>query len=355
MQNVEQRMTATQQTNPPEGIPAAPIRLNSDPLDWPRIPKPVKEKLRRLRRARADAWLVWRAIADERQAAWEAKRVADARLKVLTGGRSDSPLYAQYSNFYRLADDDPQVVAQLEALADAKANIERLDPLVAARSQQFGQFDRLLSSIEGYLREGLSGVGDAIKLHKGPAPSPRKGESLADAVERCRRRLRELDADRHRIACAPWHSATAKQRARAEVEKLAERGRPNVLSLIESCDKSIRWAECTFSDVIIGGRLVTATGDPSALPLLFWLHRAPLIERIETEIDALADDANALTAEQRSEKIGEIDRDRLAIQREEEHWVSKVIEEGGNMLRRSDSDPRAVLGLADNMPDPMNP
>ena len=347
-------MTATPQTNPPEGIPAAPIRLNSDPLDWPRIPKPVKEKLRRLRRARADAWLVWRAIADERQAAWEARRVAEARLKVLTGGRPDSPWYAQYSNFHRLADDDPQVVAQLETLADAKANIERLDPIVEARSHQFGQLGRLLSSIERYLSEGLSGVGDAIKLHKGSAPSPHKGESLVDAVERCRRRLRELDADRHRIASAPWHSAEAKRRARTEIDKLAERGQPSALPLIESQATSIHWPGRPSTDMLIGGRLVSAVGDPQALPLLFWLHRDAIVEKIEAQIDVIADDQNSLTKEQREEQIREIDQDRLTIQRDEEHWVSKANADGMTMLRRPDADPRAVLGLADEMPAPMN-
>ena len=68
----------------------------------------------------------------------------------------------------------------------------------------------------------------------------------------------------------------------------------------------------------------------------------------------IADDQNALTAEQRAEQIGEIDRDRLAIQREEEHWVGKAIEDGMTMLRRPDADPRAVLGLADDMPAPLN-
>ncbi len=347
-------MTATAQTAPPEGAPAAPIRLNPDPLNWPRIPKPVKITLRRLRRARDDAWLVWRAIADERQAAWDVKRSVEARLKTLTGGRPDSAWYAQYSNFERLEDDDPLVVAQLEALADAKANIERLDPIVEVRSHQYHQLGRLQSSVEGYLTEGLRGVGDAIKLHKGPDPSPHKGESLVDAVERCRRRLRELDADRHRIASAPWHSAAAKLRARAEIEKLAERGRPSVLPVIESQDGAISWAGRAFTDFVVGSRLLTATGDPSALPLLFWLHRDTLIERIEAEIDALADDANALTAEQRAEQIKEIDRDQLAVQHEEEHWIGKAVDDGANLLRRPDADPRAVLGLADDMPAPLN-
>ena len=346
-------MTDVAQAQPPTGTPAV-IRLNADPINWPRIPKPVKNKLKRLRRARDDAWLVWRGIADERQVAWEAKRVAEARLKVLKGGGPDSAWYdaAQRSHFQRLEDDHPEVAAQLETLEESKTNIERLDPIVDARSHQFDQFGRLVDSIEGYLSEGLSGVGDAIMLYKGPAPSPHKGERAVDAVERCRRRLRELDADRHRVASAPWPSAEAKRRARAEIDKLAERGQPSALSLVESPDGSINWPERPVTDAVIGGRLVSAVGDPSALALLFWLHRETIIERINEQIDANSDDANSLTAEQRTEQIGEIDRDRLAVQREEEFWINAAIDGGTNILRRPDADPRAVLGLDASMPAP---
>ena len=80
----------------------------------------------------------------------------------------------------------------------------------------------------------------------------------------------------------------------------------------------------------------------------------PSSRRSRQQIDAIADDANALTEQARTEQIGEIDRDRLAVQREEEHWVGKAIDGGMTMLRRPDADPRAVLGLADDMPAPMN-
>jgi hypothetical protein len=105
--------------------------------------------------------------------------------------------------------------------------------------------------------------------------------------------------------------------------------------------------------VVIAGRLVTAVGDPQAMPLLFWLHREALIAKVEAQIDAISDDPNALTAQQRTESLTEIDRDRLAIEREEEHWVSTAIEGGANVLRRPDADPRAVLGFADDMPAPV--
>jgi hypothetical protein len=105
--------------------------------------------------------------------------------------------------------------------------------------------------------------------------------------------------------------------------------------------------------VLIGARLISAAGDPAPLPLLFWLHREALIQKIEAQIDEISDDQNALTAEQRNAQISEIDRDRLAIQREEEFWVSSAIDDGTNILRRPEADPRAVLGLADDMPAPV--
>ena len=348
-------MTDTAQAEPPTGVPAV-IRLNANPLDWPRLPKAVKAKLRDLRRARDDGRLAWRAVSDERAEAWDDKRSVEARLTVLTGGRPNSPWYghAQHANYYRLEDDHPDVAEQLTKLADAKTNIERLDRLVEVRAHHMDQLSRLLNSLETYLGEGLAAVADAIKIYKGPAPSPQKRETPTDAVERCRRRLRELDAERHRVSSAPWHSAEAKRRARAEIDALAARGQPNVMPLIESRDETIYWAERLYTDTVIGGRMISAVGDPQALPLLFWLHRDAVVAKIEAQIDEIADDQNALTKEQRAEQIGEIDRDRLAIQRDEEHWVSKAIEDGMTMLRRPEADPRALLGLDDSMPAPLN-
>ena len=348
-------MADTVQAELSTSVPAV-IRLNGDALAWPQIPKPVKAKLRDLRRARHDARLAWRAVSDERAEAWDNKRSIEARLTALTGGRPSSPWYghAQQANYYRLEDDHPEVGEQLTKLNDAKAIIERLDRLVEVRAHHMDQLSRLLNSLETYLGEGLAAVADAIKIYKGPAPSPQKRETPTDAVERCRRRLRELDADRHKVASAPWHSAQAKERARAEIDALAARGKPDVMSLVESQAELIYWRERPFSDVIIAGRLVSASGDPSALPLLFWLHRDAIVAKIEAQINEVADDANALTAEQRTEQIGEIERDRLAVQREEEYWIGKAIDVGMTILRRPDADPRAVLGLADDMPAPVN-
>ena len=107
-------MTDVAQAQPQTSMPAV-IRLNADPLDWPQLPKSAKIALRRLRRARDDAWHAWRAVADERQEAWDAKRAIEAQLKLLTGGRPDSAWYShtQHASFQKLPDDDLGVATEL--------------------------------------------------------------------------------------------------------------------------------------------------------------------------------------------------------------------------------------------------
>jgi hypothetical protein len=59
-----------------------------------------------------------------------------------------------------------------------------------------------------------------------------------------------------------------------------------------------------------------------------------------------------LTSAQRVELLKPIEKDRLAAEREEEFLISGAIAEGNMMLRRCDADPRAVLGIGDEMPSP---
>jgi hypothetical protein len=156
-------MTAEVQA-PPPGLPAV-VRLNADPLNWPQLPRAIKTKLRQLRRARDDAWLVWKTISTEREEAWNGKRAAEARLKALTGARPDSQRFyhIQHSSLHRLADDHPEVLAQLQNLEDAKSNVSRLGPIVDACAHHFEQLSRLVSSVESYLPMCWAGL--ARSLH----------------------------------------------------------------------------------------------------------------------------------------------------------------------------------------------
>ncbi|WP_316399270.1 hypothetical protein [Bradyrhizobium sp. 33ap4] len=70
-----------------------------------------------------------------------------------------------------------------------------------------------------------------------------KGD-LTTAIEARRRRLRELQSDLQRTRCAPWPSPDRKQAMIAQVEALAEAGRPDVNGSVAYAE-DVRWPLAT--------------------------------------------------------------------------------------------------------------
>ncbi|WP_439361238.1 hypothetical protein [Bradyrhizobium sp. DASA03007] len=81
------------------------------------------------------------------------------------------------------------------------------------------------------------------------------------------------------------------------------------------------------------------------MSLLAWLHQDALVAALDREIDATADDANALDADQRRQAKAEILADRLAVEREESELSWRQAADGGPILHRPDLDPQALLGV----------
>jgi hypothetical protein len=79
------------------------------------------------------------------------------------------------------------------------------------------------NACEVYLRDGKPGNTTLEAVEVEP-PKLNKGETVVDAIERHRRRVRELRADLHRIESATCPSSYAKQRMRAQIGQLAQRG-----------------------------------------------------------------------------------------------------------------------------------
>jgi hypothetical protein len=336
--------------SPARSLPGSLV-IDGDPVSWERTPRVVADRLRELRRERADAQAAWRGLNDERQAAVATITECEIRLRTLLGARRDSEWFTPFTDTAPVSDDHPDVQSNLRRLEIAKGERARIDPLLAARAHEREQIGLLVESVERYLRERLGNI--EMKLYdEGPEPSLRKRETPLDAVERCRQRVRGLTADRHRVQSAPWHSGQAKHRARAEIEKLAASGEPRVSLLLERPDGAIAWRERPIWDHMVAGRLITTQGDPAPLPLLSWLLKDVLIQKLEQAIDEAADDQNSLTLEERREQIQTIDRDLLGAEREEDYWLLAARVSGAKLLRRSNLDPRVVLGLGDDLPPP---
>jgi hypothetical protein len=132
-----------------------------------------------------------------------------------------------------------QVIEAAKTLEKAIDEYRRVQDRQATRSAEWQASSRVLSACEAWLRDGRPS-GTVLEDFDGPSPKLNKGETVLDAVERLRRRGRELKADLHRIEGAPYPSSHAKAKCRAEIEALAARGAPDVTNLIEH-DGKIEW------------------------------------------------------------------------------------------------------------------
>jgi hypothetical protein len=152
---------------------------------------------------------------------------------------------------WHLNGEDVRVRTQqklVAALTDAAA---RLQALTDSRTIAWRATTAALSSVESWLNGGKP-AGTMLEPIEVEPPKLNKGESgLLDAVENRRRKARELRDELDRIEAAKFPSAHAKQRARQQIEQLAESGRPDVAPLI-LFDQDIAWPMRLTRSVVHG-------------------------------------------------------------------------------------------------------
>lgn len=88
-------------------------------------------------------------------------------------------------------------------------------------------------------------------------------------------------------------------------------------------------------------RAVSADG----LGLLSWLFKDKLIAALDAEIDAISDDKNALSDEQRDARLAKLHDDLLDAERAECALI-----EGTAIAHRTDTDARALLAIVGPAP-----
>jgi hypothetical protein len=245
---------------------------------------------------------------------------------------------------HRLPETDLRVQVQQRTVNKLKGDMRRLQERSETRVQAWRAVSAALVVVEEYLRHGRP-QGTTLEPADEIEPKPPKGESLTAAIERLRRRCRELAADAHRIRSAPFPSTYAKQRMREQIEALARRAAPDVSILIEH-DGKLRWPTTNLQSQIFNAQPAIGFAEtPDALGLLVWLHRDALIAALDRAIDDEADDKVALTHEARQRQEAELASDLLATERDESWFVWKAQEQNLPVEHRADISPLALLGL----------
>lgn len=249
--------------------------------------------------------------------------------------------------------DDVQVLECERKIATISEEMRRKQVLLEDRAARTNNIGRLVGRVEQWLSGGIPG-GNRVVDHGEIAISSilKRNESEAQALERLRRRLRELDADKHRVESAPRPSSESIAKARADIEARAQRGEPDVSALIEG-GGPIRWPQVQQRLDLVGLAIdeegeAQLTGvaqgeviDETALN--FWKDTEGWLAKIEKLIREQSDDTAALSETARAEKLAEIDGDRLDVERQEAALIWQMQEAGQAVEFRQDADIRAVL------------
>jgi len=304
-----------------------------------RLPEAARERLRN-----------WRQLRDETRAA-----LGPARERIDEARRQRDLAQVQIEELRqwdrnaggKRAENDPSIAQAKEWLDRATQDFEAARQHGDALHHRSGLVNGLIGAAEGWL--GSLPAGAAIEPVTAEAKL-KKGETVTDAIARFQSEIDQLVADQHAVASAPIHSKDAKQKAKAEIEALAARGRPDVWHLLEGAG-AIEWPEATIAAEVaanavladgglaaVHGRAAGRVDDGAAL--VAYLLKDKLTAAIEAEIDDLADDDAALTEMERTDKTRKLDAAILAKQRD----LITLFNTAGE-LPPAEIDARALLGV----------
>jgi hypothetical protein len=265
-----------------------------------------------------------------------ARIMAEQRLKRL--------LAHPHENGFNLKPDHPSAIEQQRLLDKLTDNLKRLNELDETRSVAWRAASHVLTAVESWLKDGGVPPGVMLADIDGKPPQLLKNETVIDAIERLRRRGRELKADLNRIRSAPYPSAHVREKIKQEVETLATRGAPVVSDVIEH-DRSVVWPMQRLQGAIINAQVpsFSVTNAPDALGLFAFVHKDALLASLDALVSEEADDDAAMTHEARQQQEAEVQGDLLAVERDEAALVWRAMDERLPVEHRNDCAPQAIL------------
>lgn len=296
-----------------------------------RLPDSARARLIGLREELKGArWMV-SAVFEDLQVAREKRDHLETAIKELSK--------------FGYAENHARMVVERKSLAEAQGELKRIGEKYAERSGRAQSFQALIGNIERYLQ----GHSEKIVIALPHAFTLPQGVPLQEALDGKRREIQDLRKKILATKNAPIPAADAKRMAREWVERLAESGRIDVAPLLERRGTPVLAVLGSIEAFSHGTR--SQREIPNAAGLIAWIHRKALIAALDVEIDLHADDGRALSDANQKTQLLELKKDMLRAERDEESLIEMATAQGGQIERRPDADPRAILGLSGEMPE----
>jgi hypothetical protein len=249
-----------------------------------------------------------------------------------------------------LAEDAPQVVAVRKKLERAEKELARRVELKETRTVRWNAAGRLHQSVGDWV---LRGVPSGVMLDTfEDAPlselmTKADGGRIEAAVDRYRLRLREFDADAHRVNSQQWPISMGEADARELVARRAEAGRPILENAIEH-GLPITFATTSYRAQVFNAApgAVAFIEAEDSIGLLCWLFGPEILKKVSADFREIGDDKNALSQTQREEMLATIASDRLAAERCECACIWHAAARGDVIDFRAETTPMAAIGVS---------
>ena len=310
---------------------AADARLKSLPIS-------ARDKFEKLRRAELRSRALIDGLYDQQQRVREQRDLAQRDLAIFDRRHPPEFTYEESNKDTGERRRIPVVFPEREALV---AKIEH------GKSELTRLADEQRAANLGYSTDDILSwlASQSTTFVAAPVPfvKPGKNETLADLLEHNRQAQSTINTELATAQNAGRTIAEAKAAMRAEVARLAEKGRPEVASLFQG--GNIEWPSEQF---VAGGhgahQYVVSATVKDTFAFAVWAHKGAIIAALDAEIERAGDDANALSAEAQATRIAELDAALLAHRRQGEAIIERL-EGDGITARRTCTDPLVLLGI----------
>jgi hypothetical protein len=196
------------------------------------------------------------------------------------------------------------------------------------QSRRHNELHRLINAVQQWLTQLRPGT-----LLE-PAPpvdvSLKTGEKLTEAIDRTRKEIAMLRQQIASTQRAPLPLADQKKLAQEYVARLWRQARPTVSIVGDTLRVGWR-GDCVMAE------------DTAAL--LAWIAPHLISEAISSELAALPERADALSVQERMRRLSELEAALLRAESQESALIMLAAEDGTEISRRHDMDPRCVLGV----------
>ncbi|MGR9427727.1 hypothetical protein [Rhizobium leguminosarum] len=295
------------------------------------------------------------ATLRSQDATYEGKMLALEKQTALVKSYTDPNIYLKTGK-PTLKSDDPLLVQAKKDLDRLQREFDYISDKVEAAGTTQQSLLRTYDRISDYLK--LRDFRDFTDVPASRA-LPSDPQKLLAGIKSDQAEIDNKRADRHTTASAAFPSKLALEIGLQQVDDLADRGRPDVSSLIDiGPDGKIKWPTALRREEVLSTGISDGRGDDarqfatsrgfivaateSTTALIAFMFRDQLKQLIEAEIKAAAEDDGALGIDEREKRVKAIDAEILALERHEAEMVWALDD---LTLFRGDIDVRAVLGI----------